>query len=189
LLEIFKNFNPNNIVMLCSVDEIGPRAEIIRSGTKWTEVESNLILLSNSVYKPYICITVSAMNVERLPEIIEYFSEKKIINLEEPFIRFFIDTVAYPTWLSFNSIPPPLIFKIENKLNNYINSYSSNQTIYNNLKSCLNNVISNLKSSSFNLENLKDFKKETLMYDDIRKQNTLKTIPELIPFFEYEHPI
>ena len=55
-----------------SIDEIGERAEIIRSGTVWPKVEDNLKEIIEAGINPQPSITVSVMNVHRLKEIVDH---------------------------------------------------------------------------------------------------------------------
>ena len=55
-----------------SIDEIGDRAEIIRSGTVWKKVEDNLKAVIDAGIDPQPSITVSVFNVHRLPVIVDY---------------------------------------------------------------------------------------------------------------------
>lgn len=65
--------SPASIIGLWpSIDEIGERAEIIRSGTNWKKVEDNLKQVIDAGIDPQPSITVSVMNVHRLPTIVHY---------------------------------------------------------------------------------------------------------------------
>ena len=55
-----------------SIDEIGDRAEIIRSGTVWKKVEENLKAVIAAGIDPQPSITVSVFNVHRLPTIVNH---------------------------------------------------------------------------------------------------------------------
>ena len=73
VFDYWKKWNADKLEVWPSIDEIGPRAELIRSGTVWSKVEANLkrlTTLDNTLIQPGI--TVGAWNVFRLPEIITH---------------------------------------------------------------------------------------------------------------------
>lgn len=70
---IGNSFSPSSIIDLWpSIDEIGHRAEIIRSGTIWQKVEDNLKTVIDAGIDPQPSITVSVFNVHRIPTIVNY---------------------------------------------------------------------------------------------------------------------
>jgi radical SAM protein with 4Fe4S-binding SPASM domain len=65
--------SPASIVNLWpSIDEIGERAEIIRSGTVWKKIEDNLKKVIDAGIDPQPSITVSVLNVHRIPTIVNH---------------------------------------------------------------------------------------------------------------------
>jgi hypothetical protein len=96
VLEYWKLWKYGKIEIWPSIDEIGERAELIRSGTVWSKIDANLkelIKLPNLRIKPGI--TVGAWNVFRLPEILEYFLSIGLISEKQRFNNFFFNRISF----------------------------------------------------------------------------------------------
>tara|TARA_B100001245_G_C22885625_1_gene426100 strand:- start:331 stop:1656 length:1326 start_codon:yes stop_codon:yes gene_type:complete len=82
VLDYWKLWEPGKIEIWPSLDEFGERAELVRSGTVWSKVEKNiktLIGLNKSIHiQPGI--TVGALNVFRLPAIIDHFIKMGLVH-------------------------------------------------------------------------------------------------------------
>lgn len=76
VIEYWKQFP--SVCVAASLDAMGPRAELLRSGTKWAEVEENMAALKEEC--PHIDFlispTLSAMNAWHLPEFHRYMIDK-----------------------------------------------------------------------------------------------------------------
>lgn len=72
ILDYWSQWDPSKLTVFASIDEIGTRAEIIRKGTKWDIIDKNLKILTKQAFNRSLNITVSALNISRIPEIIEY---------------------------------------------------------------------------------------------------------------------
>lgn len=172
-----------------SIDEIGSRAELIRSGTKWNKVDANLKALSkyeNIFVKPNI--TIGAWNVGRIPEVVDYFCNINIVkNLEWfNFDNFNINIIDAPVHYGLSILPYEYRQSVKDKLQTWIEEYNTkhNTNIWPNLKQ----VLYHLDDKEQNEKALKKFIKVTADIDRLRKEDFYSTVPELA-FLKEENTI
>jgi radical SAM protein with 4Fe4S-binding SPASM domain len=154
VLDYWSKFD--NVRISPSIDEVGNRAELIRYGTVWSDIENNIkILLNVSKILIQVHITVSALNVFRLPEIIDYL---KNIGVEQ----FHLNILQYPSHYHVSILPDLFRNEIIEKLSDPF------YTI----------VVNELKKP-YDINSAKEFVDITRKLDSLRNENTFKTIPEL----------
>jgi radical SAM protein with 4Fe4S-binding SPASM domain len=163
-----------------SIDDIGKRAEIIRSGTVWDRVDKNITRLSeykNILVKPNI--TVGVWNVHRLPEIIQYFVDKNIIKKMNwiNYDNFNINIIDSPPHYSLDVLPFGYKQEVKEKLVAWIEHFNIkyNTSIDQHVKQ----VIWHLDQTELNTKALARFKKVTADLDKLRNEKLLDVIPEL----------
>ncbi len=160
-----------------SIDEIDDRAELLRRGTNWKNIEENLKAVSNIgiVVEPYI--TVSAMNVGRLPEILDRLIDLGVIKGENGDYRNFELNILYSSPIFHVSIlPDDIRLEIRQRLESYAEEFEKkyNTTI----RDRFAHVLWHLEKP-WHEKNSLDFKEFTKTLDTIRGENTLAVIPEL----------
>jgi len=101
IFDLWKNFK--SVTFAASIDAVGDKAEIIRSGTNWNTVKENLQRLKtfSQSYRAFaleIHCTVSLMNIWYVAELLEYFKEEKV--------RLF--PLTYPDYLCLSALPEDL---------------------------------------------------------------------------------
>jgi radical SAM protein with 4Fe4S-binding SPASM domain len=163
-----------------SIDDIGERAEIIRSGTVWDRVDKNITILSeykNILVKPNI--TVGVWNVHRIPEIIQYFVDKNIIKKMNwiNYDNFNINIIDSPPHYSLDVLPFGYKQEVKEKLVEWIEHFNIkyNTSIDHHIKQ----VIWHLDQTELNTKALARFKKVTADLDKLRNEKLLDVIPEL----------
>jgi radical SAM protein with 4Fe4S-binding SPASM domain len=163
-----------------SIDDIGKRAEIIRSGTVWDRVDKNITRLSeykNILVKPNI--TVGVWNVHRIPEIIQYFVDKNIIKKMNwiNYDNFNINIIDSPPHYSLDVLPFGYKQEVKEKLVAWIEHFNIkyNTSIDQHVKQ----VIWHLDQTELNTKALARFKKVTADLDKLRNEKLLDVIPEL----------
>ncbi len=182
VLDYWRQWHFGKIEVWPSIDEVGERAELIRSGTVWSKVESNLkdlMQLDNLIVRPGI--TVGAWNVFRLPEIIEHLIEIGVVRRHPrtDFINhnnFFINLLEHPVHYHVNILPDHFknatIKKLEKFAEEHNKKYSTN------IDHLLVHIIHELKKP-FNLEAAKKFVSLSNQLDILRDEDTYHTIPEM----------
>lgn len=164
----------HNIWLWPSIDEIDERAELIRSGTVWSKVETNLKKVSELNIHVRPSITVSAMNVHRIPEIIDRLIELGAVNPTKQF--FSLNIVEYSPHFHVSILPDSTREKVKIKLESYIKQYDEKYGT---------NVEENFSHLFWHMEkphnpvNKQSFLEFTKRIDSIREEDTFKVIPEL----------
>ena len=160
-----------------SIDEIDDRAELIRSGTNWANVEANLKAANALDIHIRPSITVSAMNVHRLPVILDRLIDIGIIKKEyEEYQNFSLNTVEYPARFHVGILPDETRATIKQQLIDYIANY---KITYNaDIKHLFMHLFWHLEKPHTPAL-ATEFKEFTLKMDQLRNENTAKTIPEL----------
>ncbi len=179
ILDYWKKWD-KNVEIWTSIDETGERAELIRSGTKWENVEKNIKTLVKQGIFIKTAITVNAMNVFRIPEIIERLVQLGVIGMtsKEPenWRNFFILIVEEPKKLHVSILPEDFRQSIRKKLEDYINEYEHNYGV--SIRDLFITLFWHLEKP-WDRDNLGEFIKFTNDIDAIREENTFEVIPEL----------
>ena len=181
VLDFWKQWEPCKIEVWPSIDEIGERAELIRSGTVWHKVEENLKAMSkldNIIVRPGI--TVGAWNVHRLPEIIEHFIEIGVVKAKPEFglyyDNFFINMLIQPEHYHVRILPDSFKKETVAKLKAFIESH--NKKYNTSVDERFTHILHEL-TTPFDPEAAKQFIEITRNLDRVRNEDTFKTIPEM----------
>ena len=183
VLDYWRQWNPGKIEVWPSIDEIGDRAELIRSGTVWKKVEENLkamAALDNINVRPGL--TIGAWNVFRLPEIITYLNDIGVIKpdkrgrSEYNNNNFFINLLVDPHHYHVRILPDSFKKEVAAKLHSFIAGYNRkyNTDIGVNLTHILHEL-----STPYDNKAAKRFVEITAQLDQLRGEDTYKVIPEM----------
>lgn len=165
-----------------SIDEIDERAELIRKGTNWSIVEKNLLEVSKIGIHVKPGITVSCMNVHRIPEILDRLIDIGVINQEqENWLNFSFNMVEYAPRFHVSSLSDNTKTQIKEKLERYIDNFKNRFGVDCRWKFL--HLFWHL-DKPHNPENKLNFKKDSLVFDEHRNEDTLKIIPEIKELFE-----
>jgi organic radical activating enzyme len=161
-----------------SIDELGPRAELIRSGTVWHKVEKNLkdlTTLKNIILRPGI--TVGAWNVFRLPEIIRHLVDIGVIipgSLQ--YKNFFINLLESPKWYHVHILSDEHRADTIKKLNSFIKEHNAKYDT--DLSHLFTHILHELEKPR-DMHSVAKFLQITDQVDNIRNENLFEVIPEL----------
>jgi radical SAM protein with 4Fe4S-binding SPASM domain len=177
IVDYWNQWDTGKVEVWPSIDEIGERAELIRSGTVWHKVEENLIILGkldNINVRPGM--TIGAWNVNRLPEIVTHLTDIGVIKAKHGYTNFFInlleDPVHYHVSILNESFRQATIEKIEKFIIEFNMRYQSN------IGSKFTQILHELRKPQ-NIDARNDFCEITKKLDKIRNEDTFKVIPEL----------
>ena len=183
VIDYWKQWQLGKLEVWPSIDEIGERAELIRSGTIWSKVEENLKELAkhdNIILRPGM--TIGAWNVRRLPEIITHLTEIGVIR-RHPIIHkyinynnFFINLLDHPKHYHVSILPDNYRQSTIEKLEQFILDY--NKKYSTDISSIFTHIFHELHKP-FNLEAAKKFITVTAQIDNLRNENTFDIIPEM----------
>jgi MoaA/NifB/PqqE/SkfB family radical SAM enzyme len=174
LVEMWSKFRMVSLGI--SIDDLGPRAEYFRHGTKWEVIERNMIKLRDN-YKNihlYVNCTVNIMNVYYLPELFNHLTQNKIINPNSFNINLLLD----PHELTVQVLPREFKDKVKNKLEEHILEMRKLGSDYNKAVVDMKNVI-NFMEEKDHSEFMPLFKSNTLKLDEIRSENFKEIFPEI----------
>ncbi len=177
ILDYWIKWPTNTISVSPSIDEIDERAELIRSGTVWSTVESNLKLLVDfKQVNLHPNITVGVLNVFRLPEIIQRLVDIGVISSDNQYRNFNLSVITNPAYLHVAVYPLHFRLEIIDKIKNFILEFNSKNNCK--IDDKFYYVLSALtKTVEVNVIN--NFIKNTRKIDKIRNENSFETIPEL----------
>lgn len=182
VIDYWRQWDWGKLEIWPSIDEVGERAELIRSGTVWNKVESNLkelMTLDNAIVRPGI--TVGAWNVNRFPEIIQHLIDIGVVRRhpKTDFINynnFFINLLEHPTHYHVSILPDKFREATVKKLEKFV--YDHNYKYNTDISPLLTHIIHELKKPR-DIESAKKFVRVTAQLDVIRNENMFETIPEM----------
>ena len=176
-IDYWKQWEPGKIEVWPSIDEFGPRAELIRSGTVWSKVEENLIELSkleNILVRPGI--TVGAWNVFRLPELINHLISIGVICAKHNHQNFFINLLQFPIHYHVSILPDDFRNETIDKLKTFIVDHNKKYNTI--IDHAFTHIIHELEKPH-DPAAVKKFLWNTEKVDNIRNENIFEVIPEL----------
>jgi radical SAM protein with 4Fe4S-binding SPASM domain len=177
VLEYWKLWDYGKIEIWPSIDELGERAELLRSGTVWPKIDANLkelIKLPNLRIKPGI--TVGAWNVFRIPEILEYFLSIGLINEKQRFNNFFFNLLEYPDYYHIHILPDNYKNSIIEKLEQFVINYEKLYQVK--IRSQFTHILHELQKPHSEACARK-FIRITNDVDKVRNENMYDVIPEM----------
>jgi radical SAM protein with 4Fe4S-binding SPASM domain len=177
VLDYWRLWEKGKIEVWPSLDEIGSRAELIRSGTVWSKVENNvqqMVALENITVRPGL--TIGAMNVFRLPEIVTHLTNIGVIGSGHFRRNFFINLLEDPKHYHVHILPDDFRAEIVEKIETFIDDY--NQEYKSKIGPAFTHILHELKKP-WSERSTKRFLQITQQLDELRGEDTFKTIPEL----------
>ncbi len=164
------------VTLMPSIDDTGRRAELIRRGTDWKNVEANLKAVNQIGIFVMPNITVSAMNIFTLTALIDYLTEIGIINHENKYWQNFNINVVITPHFHVSILPDDVRKDIRKNLDNYINEYEKKYDVK--MRDQFASLFWHL-DKPWNKKNAGIFKDFTLAVDKVRGESTCDVIPEL----------
>jgi MoaA/NifB/PqqE/SkfB family radical SAM enzyme len=176
VLDYWKQWQPGKVEVWPSIDEVGERAELIRSGTVWKIVERNLKALvdtENLIVRPGI--TTGAMNVFRLPEIIDHLTNVGVIGPKNGY-NFYINLLEEPKNYHVHILSDKFRAEIVARLDDWIIDYNQRHRV--NITDRFAQIKHELAKPHSMIDKL-SFISMTKRLDGIRNENIYEVIPEL----------
>ena len=175
ILDYWRQWNPDKLRVVASIDEIGERAELIRKGTRWKTVEDNLKTLSKEKFNTDTNITFTSMNVFRIPQILDHLIEIGHINERFNFSNFEVNMETGK--FSVTALTNKYRSKIKNDIEEYIKNYKLKYNVDIGYK--FDQVLNTLKLPH-NINKSRLLIENILEMDKIRNEKTFDIIPELV---------
>jgi len=182
LIEYWKEFKV--VVLGASIDAMGDRADYIRNGVKWSNIEKNLKTLSEAIKKyPNINIhmapTVSILNVHSLADTHRYFVENEYIPSTSSIV---LNMLLGPTWFEIRNLPNVLKEEVKEKLRDHISWLIEKDTRQDVVES-FESILTYIDNDASETDVMK-FVQETRRVDARRDQNFPDTFPEYAEWWD-----
>jgi len=158
-----------------SLDAMGPRAEYIRKGTKWADVEENRRLMMEICPKVdfYVSATLSIQNALHLPDFHRNWVERGFIRPQD----FNINLLQDPSFLRADIAPDHYKEMIRNKFEKHLEWLRPTDLLQRATQG-FESAITFLNSEDRS-DQLPKFWERMAKLDELRNENLLETIPEL----------
>lgn len=165
-----------SVAVGASLDAMGPRAEYIRKGTDWSVVEQNRIKMLEICPEVdfYISPTLSIMNALHLPDFHRKWVEQGWLKPQDLNVNVLQDPVHYRVDIA----PAAYKRKIQDRIEEHL-EWLRPQDRLNRATQGFESVL-NFMNSTDNTALIDQFWKKTQELDEIRSENILDSIPELI---------
>lgn len=177
LYDLWKHFD--KIELACSIDHYGDRAEIIRHGTNWGQVEENLIRFKQLKNVDFSTSTVlSAFNYLTIHEFYDYMIKKNLIDPKNT-SNYMVNTTN-PPYFSATIIPTSLKGPATPVIKKFIDSIPEYDTIRYHIGKAIEfaNSVHNWEEQRYN------FVRNIYLRDRLRGEDVMAVFPELTPMFD-----
>ena len=173
VLDLWPEFE--DVSVGASLDAMGPRAELIRNGTVWKDIEKNRedMLKKCPQVDFYVSATLSAFNVRHVVDFHNTWVEKGLIGYKD----WNMNVVQDPEYYRADILPSAMKQTITEEYEQHI----ENITPHDDLGRATNGFRSAIKfiNANDNTKMLPSFKRYIELLDKRRSQNTLDVFPEL----------
>jgi MoaA/NifB/PqqE/SkfB family radical SAM enzyme len=173
VFDYWKRFK--NVAVGASLDAMGSRAEYIRKGTDWFQIEENRYRMMATCPNVdfYISPTLSIMNAWHLPDFHRAWVEKGLIRAQDLNVNILQDPAYYRIDIAPMKYKQRLRIKYEEHLN-WLRPQDPLQRATVGFESAINFMM-----GTDNQQLIPGFWKRTQQLDEIRKENIHDAIPEL----------
>ena len=170
VISLWEKFD--DISIGASLDAMDKRAEYMRKGTNWPQIEKNRIRLKNELpdVKFHVSATISAYNAEHVPDFFDDWISKEYVAADSVECN----TVLFPEYLRAQILPDNKKEKIILKYKSFIEKHNIEK--YRNSYSFFAFMDSLKTDKSYLVPDFIDYNKKL---DSIRNENMLDIFPEL----------
>jgi pyruvate-formate lyase-activating enzyme len=180
LLELWKQFD-QHVMVFASLDHYGARAELIRSGTKWDQVEANYRRLhklwrEGSLFLA-ITTTITSLNYATLHEFIEYMYEQDLVPQ-----TWQVNFAQHPPHQCAWVLPESVKAQAEQNLMHTVDRIRERTGNPNELQQFLD-IIKTVNHHNTWQEHSQLFQERMHRLDSIRDESLTQTLPELAELY------
>jgi hypothetical protein len=182
VLDLWKHFP--TVCVAASLDDMGDRASIIRSGTDWTRVEQNIRDLKREC--PHIDFmispTLSIMNIWNFVPFHRYMVESGFIRAQD----FNLNILQGPDYYRIDMLPMPIKLEFKQQFEQHIEWLQDKDTIQRAIGGFQGAIAFMMATDNSHL--LPDFWSTVNDLDWSRNEDLLSTVPELKAIAEHRQP-
>ena len=178
VLELWNKFD--SVSVGASLDAMGPRAEYMRKGTVWADIEANRKRMQELCPHVdfYISATVGLINALHVVDFHRTWSEQGYIKPQD----FNFNLLQFPFWQRIDLLPESMKQKVKEKYESHIAWLKPQDHLTRATKGFQSGLDYMIRRDKF--EQIEDFKSGMKKLDDIRNENILETFPELAELYE-----
>ena len=178
VLELWNKFD--SVSVGASLDAMGPRAEYMRKGTVWADIEANRKRMQELCPQVdfYISATVGLINALHVVDFHRTWSEQGYIKPQD----FNFNLLQFPFWQRIDLLPESMKQKVKEKYESHIAWLKPQDHLTRATKGFQSGLDYMTRRDKF--EQIEDFKSGMKKLDDIRNENILETFPELAELYE-----
>ena len=178
VLELWNKFD--SVSIGASLDAEGPRAELMRKGTKWSDIIDNrkkMMEISPNV-DFYVSSTVGLVNALHVPDFHKSWVEKGYIKPD----GFNFNLLQWPTWQRMDMLPIEYKKRIEEKYLEHIKWLNNKDSLTRATKG-FESAIKWMYDKD-TIQHLPHFFELTKKYDSVRNEKITDVFPELKELFD-----
>ena len=178
VLELWNKFD--SVSVGASLDAMGPRAEYMRKGTVWSDIETNRRRMQEVCPQVdfYISATVGLINVLHVVDFHRTWSEQGYIKPQD----FNFNLLQFPFWQRIDLLPESMKQQVKEKYESHIAWLKPQDHLTRATKGFQSGLDYMMRRDNFN--KIEEFKAGMKKLDNIRNENILETFPELAELYE-----
>ena len=178
VLELWNKFD--SVSVGASLDAMGPRAEYMRKGTVWSDIETNRRRMQEVCPQVdfYISATVGLINVLHVVDFHRSWSEQGYIKPQD----FNFNLLQFPFWQRIDLLPESIKQQVKEKYESHIAWLKPQDHLTRATKGFQSGLDYMMRRDNFN--KIEEFKAGMKKLDNIRNENILETFPELAELYE-----
>ena len=178
VLELWNKFD--SVSVGASLDAMGPRAEFMRKGTVWADIEANRRRMQEICPQVdfYISATVGLINALHVVDFHRVWSEQGFIKPQD----FNFNLLQFPFWQRIDLLPESMKQQVKEKYQAHIEWLKPQDYLTRATKGFESGLDYMMRRDNF--KNIEEFKSGMKKIDDIRNENILETFPELAELYE-----
>ncbi len=192
VLELWKQLK--NVSVCASLDGMGKKGELMRSGISWIKVEENRkrMLLETPHVSFQLTPTVSILNVLHLPDFFSNWIDRGLMKAKEINIYLLFE----PYFYNIINLPEQVKVQVERKYEDFITNYVRKKLepaealyVEEQFKMVLNHMRSASEFKPANDAYMQfSFNSYNQALDNLRNENTIEVFPELEAVFSEDKP-
>lgn len=177
LLKLWKEFKA--VQVMCSFDHFGQRAQYIRNGTIWPQIEENFLKIKELPFvEARISTVLSIFNYHTLPEFFTHLLLNKMLEAGDP--NLIIYKMNFPAYMNVQALPENLKKEARKKITEFLPKISGNPWSLSKEQILeITDCISWAESKNTWDKHKDKFQSEVQRLDRIRQENFIETFPEL----------
>lgn len=178
VLELWNKFD--SVSVGASLDAMGSRAEFMRKGTVWPDIEANRRRMQEVCPQVdfYISATVGLINALHVVDFHRTWCEQGYIKPQD----FNFNLLQFPFWQRIDLLPKSMKQQVKEKYEAHIAWLKPQDHLTRATKGFQSGLDYMMRRDNF--KNIEEFKSGMKKIDDIRNENILKIFPELSELYE-----